>query len=137
MQIEQIYVVYTAINPETAPFYHKDLYYERSDGSVLYMRGAPGRNGNLSTSAQIFHPLSAELETVRSWELGREVITSGTDLSRTAQLLLLELRRINDAGITYVNDDTNSNQCHWRKNHHVIVHVADVINAFRNDLKSE
>ena len=109
MQIEQIYVVYTAINPETAPFYHKDLYYERSDGSVLYMRGAPGRNGNLSTSAQIFHPLSAELETVRSWELGREVITSGTDLSRTAQLLLLELRRINDAGITYVNDDTNSN----------------------------
>jgi len=40
MQIEHIYVVYTAISPEWMPARHKDVYYERSDGSVVYMSGA-------------------------------------------------------------------------------------------------
>lgn len=32
MPLEQIYVVYTDISPEGyTPFYHKDMYYERSD----------------------------------------------------------------------------------------------------------
>ncbi len=109
MQIERIYVVYTAITPESAPFYHKDLYYERFDGSVVYMRGYPGQNGQLSTSVQIFQPNSAALARVRSWELGREVLTSGTDLSSVAQLMLAELQRIENADINYVRDDTNSN----------------------------
>ncbi len=75
MPIEQIYVVYTAITPEWMPVRHKDVYYERSDGSVVYMRGYPGQDGNLATSVEVFEPDSPGRAQVRSWELGREVIT--------------------------------------------------------------
>jgi hypothetical protein len=109
MQIEQIYVVYTAITPDWMPASHKDGYYERSDGSVVYMRGAPGQDGNLATSVEVFQPDSPGLAQVRSWELGREVIASGTDLSAKAQLMTDEFKRIDGAKIPYVNDDTNSN----------------------------
>lgn len=109
MQIEQIYVVYTAITPDWMPARHKDVYYERSDGSVVYMRGAPGQDGNLSTRIEVFQPDSPGLAQVRSWELGREMITSGTDLSAKAQLMIDEFNRIKHRNIPYVNDDTNSN----------------------------
>ena len=66
MQIEFIYVVYTAISPEVMPATHKDVYYERSDGSVVYMKGYTGRNGNLAASAEVFQPDSRELAEVRS-----------------------------------------------------------------------
>ena len=49
------------------------------------MRGAPGQDGNLAASVAVFQPDSRELAEVRSWELGREVIASGTDLSAEAQ----------------------------------------------------
>jgi len=76
MQIEQIYVVYTAITPDWMPARHKDVYYERSDGSVVYMSGAPAQDGDLSTRIEVFQPDSPGLAQVGSWDLGREVITS-------------------------------------------------------------
>lgn len=73
------------------------------------MRSFPSAAGLLSSSVTLFQPGDAGLAVVRSWELGREVIAKGTDLSEAGQALQDEYFRIDSLGIVYVNDDTNSN----------------------------
>jgi hypothetical protein len=106
---EKIYIVYTDISLEWAPIYHKDMYYEKSDGTVLYMRGEPNAFGDLTTSVQRFAQGDPILDQVRSWERGREEIISGDDLTPYVEEMIAELERIKELSLSYIPKDINSN----------------------------
>lgn len=115
--LEQIYVVYTPIiyqysgnsGPSSTPFYHKEIVYERYDGTVVGLGSGPVADGKLGYNGETYQPNSSRLAEYRAYEVGRDGLIIGADLEVYVTAILQEYQRITALGLEYNPLDTNSN----------------------------